>query len=94
MLPGIIAGMVAVFKGLMAVPALAAALPHVKAAADAGDANLTALALVQWVWPPLSSTSELYLYAFTQKKLNAMLTSLGYGEIPTHTLHILLLVPL
>jgi hypothetical protein len=47
-LPGVIKGIVAVFRVLAAMPTMAAALPHIKAAADAGDAALDALALQQW----------------------------------------------
>lgn len=47
-LPGVIGGVAAVFKALAAMPPMAAAMPHVKAAAEAGDAALNALALQQW----------------------------------------------
>lgn len=47
-LPGVVGGIAAVFKALAAMPSMAVAMPHVKAAADAGDAALNALALRQW----------------------------------------------
>lgn len=47
-LPGVLAGISAVLKGLAEMPTMAAAMPHVKAAADAGDAALYALAVQQW----------------------------------------------
>ena len=47
-LPGVIGGIASVLKALGAMPSMAASLPHVKAAVEAGDDAVNALALVQW----------------------------------------------